>query len=80
MFEVGIKRKFWFGYKRFLAKKAFICGYTTLYDSTGMSFEAPMNPYLVIAMPDGTEHYISDIERRDWYSKEIKNGAATPTG
>jgi hypothetical protein len=80
MFEVGIKRKFWFGYTRYVVKKAFIRGYTRLYDATDMAFDAPINPYLVLIRPDGTEFYISDIERRDWYSKEFKDGLSKTSG
>lgn len=74
MYEVGIKRRFWFGYKTFIVQKAFIRGYTTMYDPMGMAFDAPIIPYLVLVSLDGTEHYVTDIEHRDWYSKEFKNG------
>ena len=79
MFEVGVKRKFWFGYKSYIVTKAFVRGFTTLYDASDMAFDAPINPYLVMILPDGTEFYVSDIEHRDWYSKEFKNGQA-PSG
>ncbi len=72
MFEVGVKRKYWFGYKKFKAVKCFIQGYATLYNGAGVSFEGPIDPILVIVFSNGTEHYIGDIEKRDWYSKEVK--------
>jgi hypothetical protein len=74
MFQVGIKRRYWFGYKKFKVKAAFVRGFTVMHDATGMQFDAPIQPYLVLKLLDGTEHYVTDIEHRDWYSKEFKDG------
>lgn len=72
MYIVGIKRRFWFGFKKYVVNRAFVRGYTTLYAADGTQFEGPIHPYLVLEMRDEKEMYISDIEHRDWYSKEIK--------
>ena len=72
MFIVAIKRRYWFGYRTFKAVRFFLRGFTKLYAADGTEFEGPITPHLVIELADGTEHYVSDIEHRDWFTREVK--------
>lgn len=72
MFIVGIKRRFWFGFAKYKVKTFFLRGFTKLHDAQGIEFDGPITPYLVLKLENGKEHYIGNIEQRDWFSQEVK--------
>lgn len=76
---VGIKRRFWFGYKVFRCKDFFIKGYAELYAQDGTKFEGPISPCLVLKFENGREMHITNIENRDWWSEVYENGVPSLT-
>lgn len=71
-YRVGVKRRFWFGYKVYYVENFFLRGFAKLHDTQGMDFEGPVSPMLVLKLPNNRDLFIGNIENRDWWTEEIK--------
>lgn len=72
MKTIGIKRRYFPGYRKFKAIRHHIMGTLKGFDADGIPIEIPCDPYLLIVLKTGRVLQFHDIDKRDWFLHEVK--------
>ena len=78
-YKIGIKRRFWFGYKMYDVSNHF---YETHLEvkQDGKLVYVPINPRMVLEDVKGRFIVISNIWAKDWLIRDFKNGNESKPG
>ena len=74
MFKVGIKRKFFPGYKIYFCQEFYFRSFIESKASDDTIIEVPITPWMILVLEDGSKVAVTDIERRGYKIYAPKEG------